>query len=62
MKIGLVGCLFLIFLVLKLCHVINWSWIWIFSPLWIGLAAGLGTLGIIFMMWVWLMAMENKVK
>ena len=28
--------LFIIFLVLKLTHVIDWSWIWITSPLWIG--------------------------
>lgn len=27
--------LFAIFLVLKLTHVINWSWLWVFSPLWL---------------------------
>lgn len=27
--------LFLVFLVLKLCNVINWSWWWITAPLWI---------------------------
>lgn len=27
--------LFFVFLVLKLCAVISWSWIWIFCPLWI---------------------------
>lgn len=26
--------LFFIFLVLKLCNVINWSWWWVTSPLW----------------------------
>ena len=25
----------LVFLILKLCDVIAWSWWWIFSPLWI---------------------------
>lgn len=25
------------FIVLKLCKVINWSWWWVLSPLWIGL-------------------------
>ena len=25
----------LIFVVLKLCKVINWSWLWVLSPLWI---------------------------
>lgn len=31
--------LFLIFLVLKLCGVITWSWWWVTCPLWIGIAA-----------------------
>ena len=26
------------FIVLKLCHVINWPWIWVLSPLWISFA------------------------
>lgn len=33
--VGLVGLVFVAFLVLKLCKVINWSWWWVFSPLWI---------------------------
>lgn len=24
------------FIVLKLCGIINWGWIWVISPLWIG--------------------------
>lgn len=27
--------LFVLFLVLKLCHVINWPWLWVSSPVWI---------------------------
>lgn len=27
------------FVVLKLCHVIEWSWCWVLSPLWIPVAA-----------------------
>jgi len=30
--------LFIIFLILKLTGVINWSWWWVTSPLWIGVA------------------------
>lgn len=26
----------IVFIVLKLTHVINWSWWWVLSPLWIG--------------------------
>lgn len=35
--IGIPGALFIVFVVLKLTHVIDWSWWWIASPLWIGL-------------------------
>ena len=27
--------LFIVFLILKLCGVITWSWIWITAPLWV---------------------------
>lgn len=27
-----------VFLVLKLCHVIEWSWFWVTCPFWAGLA------------------------
>ena len=33
--IGFVGLLTIVFIVLKLCGVINWSWVWVLSPLWI---------------------------
>ncbi len=36
--IGFPGALFITFLVLKLTHVIDWSWWWIFSPIWIDIA------------------------
>lgn len=35
--IGFAGALTLVFIVLKLCKVINWSWIWVLSPIWISL-------------------------
>ena len=36
---GLFSTLLLVaFIVLKLCHVIEWSWLWVLSPLWIPLA------------------------
>lgn len=42
--IGFTGALFLVFLVLKLTHVIAWSWWWVFAPFWgcFGLAIVLG--------------------
>ena len=36
--IGFGGLLTLIFITLKLCGVIGWSWWWVLSPLWIPLA------------------------
>lgn len=38
---GFSGALTLIFIVLKLCGVINWSWVWVLSPMWIGLGIAL---------------------
>lgn len=37
-SIGFGGLLTLIFITLKLCGVIAWSWWWVLSPLWIPLA------------------------
>ncbi len=34
--IGFLGVLTIVFVVLKLTHNIAWSWLWVFSPLWIG--------------------------
>lgn len=36
--IGFNGLLTIVFIALKLCGIINWSWWWVLSPLWIGLA------------------------
>lgn len=40
MKIGFPGLLTLIFITLKLCSVIDWSWWWVLSPLWITFGFG----------------------
>lgn len=36
--IGFTGLLTIAFIVLKLCHVIDWSWWWVLSPIWISAA------------------------
>ena len=33
--IGFCGLLTIVFIILKLCGVIAWSWWWVLSPLWI---------------------------
>ena len=35
--IGFTGLLQLLFIALKLVGVINWSWLWVLSPVWISL-------------------------
>ena len=36
--ISFCGLLTIVFIVLKLCKVISWSWLWVLSPIWIPLA------------------------
>lgn len=38
--IGFCGALTIAFIVLKLCGVISWSWLWVLAPLWIPFAVG----------------------
>lgn len=42
--IGFGGLLTIAFIVLKLCHVIDWSWLWVLSPLWISVGLTIGIL------------------
>lgn len=36
--LSLSGTLLVVFIILKLCKVINWSWLWVLSPLWISIS------------------------
>lgn len=47
-SIGFGGLLTLVFIVLKLCGVIAWSWWWVLAPLWIPVALTLLVVAIIF--------------
>jgi hypothetical protein len=38
------------FVVLKLCHVIAWSWLWVLAPFWLGAA-------IVIAVWAFALAM-----
>jgi hypothetical protein len=46
--IGFTGLLTLVFIILKLCGVISWSWLWVLAPAWIPLALGLVIIGVIY--------------
>lgn len=39
----------LVFITLKLCKVIDWSWLWVLAPLWIPIAIGTAILFIVFL-------------
>ena len=39
--IGFAGLLTIAFIILKLCNIITWSWIWVLAPLWISFGLGL---------------------
>lgn len=45
--ISFCGLLTIVLITLKLTHVIDWSWVWVLAPLWIGLAFALGIFAII---------------
>lgn len=36
--LGFTGALTIAFIVLKLAHLIEWSWLWVLSPTWIPIA------------------------
>jgi hypothetical protein len=44
---GISGLLFVAFVVLKLTHVIDWSWWWVTAPLWIPVLIVLGICAIV---------------
>lgn len=52
-KTGLGFCcvLGIVFVVLKLCGVISWSWLWVLSPFWIRILLGIIAVAVV----VWLM-------
>lgn len=51
--IGFAGLLTIVFIVLKLTDVIQWSWLWVLSPLWISLALSiLLFLTVLIILWI----------
>lgn len=46
--VGFCGLLAVAFIVLRLCHVINWSWWWVLAPIWAPIVTAILFLGIIF--------------
>lgn len=51
--IGFTGLLTIAFIVLKLLNVIDWSWWWVLSPLWISFALALLVAVGVFIFIIW---------
>jgi len=45
--LGVTGVLTIVFIVLKLVGTITWSWLWVLSPLWIGVCVMIVLVGIL---------------
>ena len=54
--IGFTGLLTIAFIVLKLTHVIDWSWWWVLAPIWIDVAIAI-IIGIWFIIYI---AIQNR--
>ena len=58
-QIGFTGLLTLVFITLKLTHVIDWAWLWVLSPIWISVllllgffaCGGIMLLGVAYLSW-----------
>lgn len=57
---GLGSLLTVLFVGLKLTHYIDWSWWWVFAPLWIPAGIGLSIFGLIALFGVFVYLRETK--
>jgi hypothetical protein len=60
--VGLDVVLFVVFLVLKLCNVIDWSWWWVTAPLWIPVALFVAVCAVVFIVGVFIGIIRAIVK
>ncbi len=52
--IGVTGLLGVAFVILKLCGVIHWSWLWVLAPFWGSFLLGLIAFALFIIFVVWL--------
>jgi len=58
--IGFIGVLAIVFIVLKLCDVIDWSWWWVLAPIWIPVAIVLCIAGVGGLAWLVLYIVKSR--
>lgn len=51
--VGFGGLLQVAFIVLKLTHVIDWPWLWVLAPTWIGLGLAILIIGLVVAIAAW---------
>ena len=59
-SVGFTGLLTLIFITLKLCKVITWSWWWVLSPIWISFGIVIAILIIALIIFTIIAALNRK--
>lgn len=60
--IGFLGALTILFIALKLTNVIDWSWWWVLSPIWIPVAVVLGIIAIVAIVALFVKFIINELK
>ena len=51
-----------LFIILKLCGVISWPWLWVLSPLWIGFALAFAIVVIFSLIYVATMLIDGLIQ
>lgn len=58
--IGFTGLLTIAFIVLKLCGVIAWPWVWVVSPIWIPIGILVAYAMVLFLIWAFYVFVLRK--
>ena len=56
LSFSFIGLVTIIFIILRIVHVIDWMWIWVLAPLWISLIIGI----LIVLLFFWFADKETK--
>ena len=61
-SLGLMGGSTVAFVILKLCHVIDWPWVWVLSPVWVSLGAAVvvGVVAVLVFVVIYLFVWTHK--
>lgn len=58
--VGIPAVIQIVFIILKVVGVIEWSWFWVLSPTWISILVAIVALLIFFIVWAITKASRNK--